>query len=140
MVYIKNITTAHCKLSRVEHPDRYINSNDNKNANANFFIIKEAYDILLDPVKRQQCNDLNHVSYDFPLLNPVKCQQYNVQLQTKKGVEQLYSYMQILSEDQLHTVVHHSHRLQYEKLNVGNKRDVETISNNKQYNKINGQI
>ena len=51
-------------------------------------------------------------------------------------VEQLNSYMQLLREDQLHTVVHYSHRLQYEKLNVGDKRDVETISNNKQYKKI----
>ena len=126
LAYIKNITTAYRKLSCVQHPDRHINSNDNKTANANFLIIKEAYDILLNPVKCQQYNDLNHISYGFPLLNPVKDQQYNVQLRMKKGmfitdVEQLDSYMKLLSKDQLHTVVHHSHRLRYEKLNIGDK-------------------
>ena len=37
-------------------------------------------------------------------------------------------------------VVHHLHHLQYEKSNVGDKRDVETISDNKQYDTKNGQL
>ena len=48
--------------------------------------------------------------------------------------------MQLLTEKKLHTVVHHSYRLRYEKSNVGDKRDVEAISDNKQYDTKNGQL
>ena len=48
--------------------------------------------------------------------------------------------MQLLTKNQLHTVVHHSYRLRYEKSNVGDKRDVETISDNKKYDTKNGQL
>ena len=101
---IKNITTAYHKLSRVQHPDRHHNLNDNKTANANFVIIKEAYDILKDPVKRQEYNDQNHVSNGFPILS--------------RGIDnskhecdhkKLDRYMQILTKNQLHMVVRHSY-------------------------------
>jgi len=54
--------------------------------------------------------------------------------------KKLDSYIQLLTENQLHTVVHHSYCLRYEKSNVGDKRDVETISDNKQYNTKYGQL
>ena len=53
LLYIKNIWAIYLKLCLVQHPNRHINFNDIKTTNANFCIIKEAYDILLDPVKCQ---------------------------------------------------------------------------------------
>ena len=69
LAYIKIIRTAYLKLSRVQHPDGHKNADDNKTANANFLIIKEAYNVLLGPVKCQQYNDQNNVSYSFPFLS-----------------------------------------------------------------------
>ena len=135
LAYIKNITTAYCKLSCLQHPDRHNNLNDNKTTNANFVIIKEAYDILKDPVKHQEYNDQNHVSNGFPLLSR-RIDKSKHECDHKK----LDSCMQHLTENQLHTVVHHLYRLRYEKSNVGDKQDEETISNNKQYNIKSGQL
>ena len=137
-----NIRATYLKLCLVQHPNRHTNFDDNKTANANFLIIKEAYDVLLDPVKCQQYYAQNHVSYGFPFLSDGAATA-NVKIKSKtivRGInnskhecnhKKLNSYMQLLSKKQLHTVAHHLHYLQYEESNVGDKRDVETISNNK---------
>ena len=69
LAYIKNIRSTYHKLCLVQHPNRHTNFDDNKTANANFLIIKEAYNVLLDPVKYEPYNDQIHVSYDFPFLS-----------------------------------------------------------------------
>ena len=104
-------------MQLVQHLDRNNNPDANITANANFLIIKEAYDDLLDPVKHQQYYDQMHMKKGIFITD----------------VKKLDSCMQFLTKNQLHMVVYHLHCLGYEKLNFGDKQDVETISNNKQY-------